>query len=281
MPAQENSTGKLAQFEDPHVPTATTETGVDLYYETEGDGETVVFIGEAGYGAWQWGWQYKQLTGPYETLVWDLRGTGQSDNPEGPYDIGQLAGDLETVLAASETRTAHLIGVGLGGMIALEYASKYTRAETLTLCNTAATGTAVDETALRALQPETKTDSQLRGSLAGGFTDTFLDSNAELLEQICEWRKDDDADRSGFEAQIAALSAFEANELYERTLPTLVCHGLDDPVVPVEAGRNLASELPRGTFEAVEGRHLCVIEHAPAVTDRLFAFLDEHTEQKQ
>ncbi|ERH09594.1 MAG: hypothetical protein J07HX64_01353 [halophilic archaeon J07HX64] len=47
-------------------------------------------------------------------------------------------------------------------------------------------------------------------------------------------------------------------------------------MVPTGVGRNLAEGLPHGTFETVEGRHLCFAEHSRAVSDRLLGFLEEH-----
>lgn len=253
---------------------ATTSDGVDLYYETAGEGETVALVGEAGYGAWQWGWQADTLTGPYETLVWDLRGTGRSDCPPGPYDVDLLAADLEAVLADSETDRTHLVGAGLGGMIALRYARRYSRARSLTLFGTVADGTLVDGPALRALHAQPDDPTALRSSLEGAFTARYRHEQSGVIDQICDWRAEEDADSEGFEAQLAAVCGFEAGPLYGVTLPTLVCHGVDDPVVPAAAGRRLARELPRGTFEPVEGRRLHFIEHSRAVTDRLVAFLD-------
>jgi pimeloyl-ACP methyl ester carboxylesterase len=74
------------------------------------------------------------------------------------------------------------------------------------------------------------------------------------------------------------MTAIDALPLYEITQPAEVYYGLDDPVVSPEAAQSLSADLPRGTGEAVEGRHCCFIEHAPAVTDRLLALLDEQTE---
>lgn len=270
----------------------TTNDGVTLYYETgsgergtggkktaesdiPGAGETVVFVGDAGFGAWQWAWQSAAFAGPRETLVWDLRGTGRSDAPAGPYDVETMAADLEAVLADSETRRAHLVGAGLGGMIALRYARRYGRAKTLTLFGTPASGAEVDEEALRNLNGPSDDEESLRASLKLAFSEEFHTTQTETVEQLCEWRTSEDATDAGFEAQIAAICEFEFGPLYELTLPTLVCHGLDDPVVPVEAGQKLADGLPRGTFEVVEGRRLCYIEHSRAVNDRVLDFLDE------
>jgi len=257
------------------VPT-TTHEGVTLYYDRAGRGETVAFVGEAGYGAWQWGWQYDRVAGPFEALVWDLRGTGRSDAPPGPYEVDTLADDLEAVLAAAGARRAHLVGAGLGGMVALRHARRHDRTATLSLFGTAPADERVTEHALRDLHAPADDPEALRESLRGAFSADFL-AETKLIEQICEWRAEEDAGREAFEAQVGAALAFEAGPLHEVDLPVLVCHGLDDPVVPVDVGRELARELPRGAFEAVEGRHLCFVEHSRAVTDRLLEFLDGHT----
>jgi 3-oxoadipate enol-lactonase len=264
------------------VPTTTIE-GVSLYYEAEGAGETVVFVGEAGLGAWQWAWWYDELTGPYETVVWDLPGTGNSDAPSGPCDVDELASALEAVLAAVDARRAHVVGAGLGGMVALRYAREYDRAATLTLCGTAPRGEVVDVEALETLNAGDAIaagDSEaVRESLAVGFSEALLAEEA-VVEQLCAWRLAEDADPDGFAAQLDALRAFEAGPLYELTLPTLVCHGLADPVVDHEVGERLAEGLPRGTFESVEGRHLSHVEHATAVADRFDGFVADHTDDE-
>jgi len=253
------------------MPTATNR-GVDLHYEASGDGPTVVFVNDAGYGAWLWGWHHDSL-GPYETVVWDLRGTGDSDTPAGPYDVATLAADLEAVLSDHGVGSAHLVGAGLGGMVALQYAHEYSRARTLTLYNTAASGDAVDADTLDALA----LDNGPEQSLGGAFSPEFRENAAEVVERLTEWRREEDATGEVFAAQAAAMTGFDAPPLYEVTIPAEIYYGLADPVVPADATESLAADLPRGTAEAVEGRHLAFVEHARPVTDRLAAFLDEHT----
>lgn len=250
-----------------------TNRGVDLYYETDGTGSTVAFVNPVGYGAWVWSWQHGGLTGPFETVVWDLRGTGRSDAPAGPYDVGTLAADLETVLADAGVEAAHLVGAGLGGMIALEHARRYARAETLALFGTAASGDAVDREALDSLFAPRDDPAALRASLAGAFA-ADPDEHPDVVERIVEWRAEGDADRAGFEAQAAAMADFEADALYDVTTPARVFHGTVDAVVPPEAGRDLADRLPRGEFTAVEGGHLSFVEESAAITDALVGFFD-------
>jgi 3-oxoadipate enol-lactonase len=261
----------------------TAHDGVSIYYELAGpaDAPVVAFVTDVGYGPWLWGWQAPALTGPWRTLVWDLPGAGRSDDPPPGCDVALLTDALEAVLRAAEVRRVHLVGAGLGGMVALAYATDYGRARSLTLLDTANSGDAVDGTALRdlALEPDAQASdapaASCEESLAGALTVEFRAARPDLLERICDWRASEDARGEAFVAHAEAALGFEGVNLPEVTLPALVCHGADDPVVPVGVGRDLAADLPRGRFEAVLGRHCPYVEHSRAVTDRLEAFLDE------
>ncbi|KZN25256.1 3-oxoadipate enol-lactonase [Haladaptatus sp. R4] len=253
--------------------------GTSIYYETDGSSkhDTVAFVGDAAYGAWQWGWQHAAVTGPFESLVWDHRGTGKSDAPDGPYSVAEMAGDLDAVLADHGVRKAHLVGAGLGGMVALHYAKQFSRAKTLTLIGTAADGSSLAPDVRDRLLAE-KTPDALHESLRPAVSEEAF---AAGLEDVVEWRLADDASLPAQRAQFAALEAFDvSDELYEITTPAIVCHGTDDRVIPVEAGKELADGLPRGelvTFE--DAPHLVHVEHSKAVNDALLDFLARHVDE--
>ncbi|OIB55505.1 alpha/beta fold hydrolase [Natrialba sp. SSL1] len=262
------------------MPTASNGS-VSLHYSRDGDAAAdtapVVFISDAGLGGWLWGWQHAALTGPFETIVWDLRGTGRSDGPPGPYDLADFVADLEAVLAACDVRSAHLVGCGLGGAIALAAARSTSRVETLSLFGTAATGDAFSLESLFA--PPADRDA-IRESLESVLSADFLASQPEVVEGMVDWRADGDADRADWEAQVAALDDFDATDwLVEVTQPTRVFHGTDDSLVDPDAGRDLARGLPRGEFEALESvGHLGFIERSRDVNDRLLGFLESESQ---
>jgi pimeloyl-ACP methyl ester carboxylesterase len=237
---------------------------VDLYYERVGDGPTVAFLPEAGLGAWSWGWQHDAIAGPFESLVVDPRGTGRSDAPAGPYDVATLAADLEAVFRDAEVRAAHLVGHGLGGAVALAYAREYNRARSLTLIATPASGEVVDTDALERLFSENWP--------AVAFSQAYV--GVAPRDEIEGWRDLDDAGPDARRALYDAYEAFDPGGLYEYETPALVLGPLDSPVVPEEACEALARGLPRGEYEAVEGRHLAHLEHSVAVNDRLLGFLE-------
>ncbi|ADJ13629.1 alpha/beta fold hydrolase [Halalkalicoccus jeotgali] len=247
--------------------------GVALYYEVEGDGETVAFLGDLGLGAWQWGWQHAALAGPYEVVVSDMRGTGRSDTPPGPYSVESLAADLEAVLADHGTARAHLVGAGLGGMVALEYG----RARSLTLIGSSPGGphAPLPRDPREALFASPDDPKARRESLPALFSETFLTEQSEACEGIAEWRAGDAA-REGWDAQNAAFEAFDASDwLYEVTIPALVVHGERDELVPVENAALPAEGLPRATREIYDGAgHGVWIERSRPVNDRLLDFLN-------
>ncbi|QLK24542.1 alpha/beta hydrolase [Natrinema zhouii] len=258
------------------MPTASNRS-VSLYYDRAGEGEPVVFVPEAGLGGWLWGWQHAAVAGPHEAIVWDLRGTGRSDAPPGPYSLETLVADLEAVLAECEIRNAHLVGCGLGGVIALAAARTSSRVATLTLFGTAARG---DEYDLEPLFAPPDDRDALRRSIAAGLSNDFLEDQPDVLDGIADWRADGDADREGWDAQVAALEGFDATEwLVEVTQPTRVIHGGADELVSPAAGEGLARGLPRGEFLELEGAgHLAFVERSRTVNDLLLGFLEAQTD---
>lgn len=266
------------------MPTATNR-GVELYYERAGptDPDPVVFVGDAGLGAWLWGWQHRAVVDRFGALTWDLRGTGRSAVPGGPYAVGTLAADLEAVLGDAGVGRAHLVGSGLGGAVALTHALEYARARTLTLFGTPTGGADLpddgDDPGVSALCADPGDRTALRASLADLLSAEFREGHPDVVEGILDWRAEDDAGPGACRWQAAALEGFDVRDrLYEVTEPALVVHGGADRVVPVEAGERLAAGLPRGTFERYDGAgHLAFVERSRPVNDRLVGFLEDNS----
>jgi len=263
------------------MPTATND-GTDIYYESDGEGETVVLVPDAGYGAWMWGWQYRALAGPYEVVTYNARGTGRSDS-RGPYSIEAMAADLDAVLADAGVDAAHVVGASMGGMIAQRYALDHDRAESLALlCTSPGGDDAVPtppETRERMFAVPEGADERetIRHRMAPAMTDEFVAEHDDLIADVVDWRLASDADDAAREAQAAAVAAFDPGDrLGEVDVPALVAHGTADRVLPVENARLLAERLPDAELELFEGGpHLFFVEQAAAVNDRLLAFLDD------
>ncbi len=71
----------------PYAPT----TGISLYYEVIGNGPRLCLISGYRQSSAAWPRQFiMRLANRYQTIIFDNRGTGLSDHPQGGYDIMQF-----------------------------------------------------------------------------------------------------------------------------------------------------------------------------------------------
>jgi pimeloyl-ACP methyl ester carboxylesterase len=275
--------------------------GVSLYYEIDGpqgdestreegetangsDPETVALVEGLGYGRWMWRWQRERLVeAGYRVVVWDNRGTGDSDAPEGHYTVEEMASDLDAVLEAAGVEHAHVVGASMGGMIAQQHALDYDRAESLALLCTSHGGEEAldvpEETQTRMFDVPDDADEReaIRYKMKPAMTDGFWEENDDLIEDVVDWRLEGDASDDAREAQAAGVMAFDASDrLGEIEIPALVAHGTDDRVLPVENADLLHEKLPDSRLAVFEnGSHLFFIERAETVNDHLLEFLND------
>ena len=95
---------------------------ITLYYEQYGQGQTLVFIHGLGSSARDWEFQVAPLAEHYQVIIFDLRGHGRSDKPAGPYSMSLFAADTAALLRALDSEAAYIVGLSLGGGIALQLA---------------------------------------------------------------------------------------------------------------------------------------------------------------
>jgi 3-oxoadipate enol-lactonase len=256
---------------------------VALAYDRTGprDAETVVFVEGLGYGRWMWQFQRDPLSRDYDTIVFDNRGTGDSDAPAGPYTIAEMAGDLDAVLDHAGVDAAHVVGASMGGMIAQRYALDYDRALSLSLLCTSPGGEDAVPTPPETQEfmfdvPDDADEREaIRYKMTPALSDGFADEHTDLVERIVDWRLESDAPEDARNAQAAAVAGFDASdELDSLDVPAVVLHGTADRVLPVENAELLHELLPDSRLELFEdGPHLFFVERADDVTDRLQTFL--------
>jgi pimeloyl-ACP methyl ester carboxylesterase len=104
------------------VPYVTRDDGVKIYWEEAGvlppstkNPQPLLLI--MGLGATlEWWWRLIPiLSSRYRTVVYDNRGVGRSDVPEGPYSIPAMAEDAAAVMDAAGMASAHVFGASMGG----------------------------------------------------------------------------------------------------------------------------------------------------------------------
>ena len=115
-----------------------TINGITLRYESEGSGKTpLVFINSLGTNLHIWDEVVSQFR-DRQCVRYDKRGHGLSDAPPSPYTMRDHSNDLLGLLDHLAIGHATLIGVSVGGMIALDFAAQHPeRVASLVLLDTA------------------------------------------------------------------------------------------------------------------------------------------------
>lgn len=100
---------------------------INLFYKIKGQGEPVLFLHGLGSSTIDWEHQIPYFAKNYQTITVDTRGHGQSDKPSSPYSIALFTEDIAKFIQSSaiETQRVHIVGISMGGMVALQLAVSY------------------------------------------------------------------------------------------------------------------------------------------------------------
>ncbi len=181
-----------------------------------------------------------------------------------PYSMHDMAADALGVLDGLGIRRAHLVGVSMGAMIA-QRAALAAPDRVLTLSSIMGSSGArylpgPKSQVLRVLLSRPKgTDEQaivdyyVRLFRAIGSPGFPLDEAALRERVLAATRRS--YHPAGSLRQMAAIAsdARRADELPRITIPTLVLHGKDDPLVPYACGEDTARRIRGSRFHGIEG----------------------------
>ncbi len=180
-----------------------------------------------------------------------------------PYSIADLADDAAALLEAIGVDAAHVVGVSMGGMIAQELALRHPeRVKTLvsimsTTGDPNLRGPSYElSTSLLKPFPDDRAGFVRRSvEVARAIAGRGFPFDEELVRQIAARSYDRDHDQAGVRRQLVAIFTQRDRHAALATLhiPTLVIHGGDDPLVPVDAGRATASAIPGSRLEIIAG----------------------------
>ncbi|MGB8842552.1 MAG: alpha/beta hydrolase [Aliidongia sp.] len=191
------------------------------------------------------------------------RSAGQGAVP--PYRLDDMAADTVGLLDALGIDKAHIVGASMGGMIAQLVAADFPdRARSLTSIMSTTANPAVPQgkpEALMALMAPPAPAGDEAAIVARGLriaqvigSPGYPQEEAVVREAILA-----DARRSfhpaGGARQMAAVVCAEDRrpKLATLAVPTVVLHGADDPLVPVEGGQDTAANIPGAELRIVPG----------------------------
>jgi pimeloyl-ACP methyl ester carboxylesterase len=255
--------------------------GVRLAYEVRGEGEPLLLIHGLGYDRLGWGPLPDLLARDFKVVVFDNRGVGDSDVPEGPYAVSQMVEDAIAVLDAAGIERTHVLGVSLGGYIAQEFALAHPeRLDRLVLASTAPGGTRSVPMPAAGLEafgrfPTMEREAGLRLMVENSLGAYAVREQPALVEEIYAYRLERGPTLAGWQAQAYAGATFDA---YDRSAgidaPTLVLQGGGDNVVDPRNADLLVKLIPNARLELIPDRgHLMVWQEAERLAPIVKEFL--------
>ena len=93
---------------------------VEVYWESHGQGETILIITGVGGGTWSYEDVIDVWSPHLRVIVFDNIGAGRSSMPDRFYRVEEMADHAAAVLDAAGEKRAHVLGFSMGGMIAQE-----------------------------------------------------------------------------------------------------------------------------------------------------------------
>jgi pimeloyl-ACP methyl ester carboxylesterase len=186
-----------------------------------------------------------------------------SGNPNAAYELDDMADDAAGLLESLDISAAHIVGASMGGFIAQLVAINHPeRVLSLTSIMSGPGGTDMvapkpEGAAILMVSPAESRDEQIEQAMS--FRRVLLGSADPFDEKHEHGRATRALERAyyppGIGRQLLAILAARSRleRLKEVRVPTLVVHGVDDVLVPVENGRLVAGAVPGARLIELDG----------------------------
>lgn len=252
---------------------------VNLNVEISGnpDGPTVILSHSLGCSLQMWSPQLAVLEPEFRVVRYDTRGHGQSDVPQGQYDMDMLGQDGVQLMDSLNIEAAHWVGISLGGMVGQYVASEQPhRLKSLVLCDTAPDMPKAMESFWQEKIDSVMAkgmEALISSTFQAWFTPSFLEKNPPELENIRKQFITTPID--GFVGCIWAIRRLQYLERMKKIqTPTLIVVGREDMGTPVEVSQMMHDQIPLSELVIIDdAAHLSNINQPEKFNAALISFL--------
>lgn len=252
-------------------------TSVEGPEEAPAEAPVLVFANSLGTDLRVWHGVAARLVQSYRIVRYDKRGHGLSSCPPAPYRLDDHVADLAALLDRLEISRAVVVGLSVGGMIALGLAAA--RPDLVR-------GLVLSDTAHRIGSPDmwnTRIDAIRAGGIAA-LAEPILERwfsaafRSQKPDDLAGWRHM--LTRTPAEGYIGTCMAIRDADLTDVArriaVPALCLVGSEDGATPPDLVRSLAELIPGAGFEMIDGvGHLPCVEAPDTVADLIAGFLQE------
>jgi non-heme chloroperoxidase len=262
---------------------------IDLYFEDQGEGPVVVLIHGWPLNGASWEKQTAALLAAgYRVISYDRRGFGQSDKPATGYDYDTMASDLDTLLTELDLSDVILAGFSMGGGEIARYfgnhgserVSKAVFISSVAPCllKTDDNPEGVDRSVFTGIEDAIKAD---RPAFLQEFLKNFYNFDTLGGKSISQavidanWAVAVQASPKGTLDCVGAWLEDFREDVAAIDVPTLIIHGTEDNIVPIDAsGRRMPALIEGASIVEIEGGpHGILWTHADAVNAALLDFI--------
>lgn len=241
---------------------------VELEFQTFGDDrpKTVLLVNGLGSQMTRWPEPFceKLVARGYRVIRYDNRDTGLSTWPTEAYVLKDMAADGMAVLDAAGVDKAHIAGVSMGGMIVQRMAIDYPeRVLSLTSIMSAPSGdvVATPEAIAVISNPPLSPEADYEAFVAHGMRNArtigspgYPWTDAELRERvIAEHARAFNPTGVGRQRKAIGADGDRTAELRTLSVPTVVLHGAEDPLVQPIGGEQTAAAIPGAELRMIPG----------------------------
>ncbi len=252
----------------PYIKTK-SETPINLFYQDLGKGKPVIFIHGWPSSHAMWEYQLGKLPEKFRCIAYDRRGFGNSDKPWNGYDYDTFAADLHSLIETLHLSEITLVGFSMGGGEVVRYLSKYGSAKidkivlvaavTPFMLKTPDNNDGIPQAAFNEMIAGVKKD---RPKFLTEFGKQFFGVsllNKTVSDEVLQWAHFLTLPATQ-QSTVECIRSFSATDFRKDcsaiNVPTLIIHGDNDKIVPIDVSAKKAVKL-------IKNAELKVYEGAP------------------
>lgn len=225
--------------------------GIHIYYEIRGEGEPIILIGGLSIDITAFEGIISGLAKKYRVIAFDNRGAGRSDKPDVPYSIEMMAEDTAGLFGALKIARANVIGISLGGRIAMALTLKHPElVKSLILVSTS---------------------PKVPNTLGRRLLFMIL----EIPRRIGAMGKKYPQPYYAYVRQRKASENYDVtSRLHEIQIPTLILHGKKDRIAPYRWAEEMQTEIRGSKLVPFNGGHIFSFQRQKEFIGEVEDFLD-------
>jgi non-heme chloroperoxidase len=242
------------------MPTITVQDGTQIYYKDWGTGQPVVFSHGWPLNADAWEDQMVFLASHgYRTIAHDRRGHGRSSQPWDGNEMDTYADDLAALTEALELKNAVYVGHSTGGGEVARYIGRHGTKRVAKAVLIGAVPPLMLQTEANPLGLPIEVFDGIRAGVLADRSQFFKDLSAPFYganrpgSKVSQGLRDSfwlAGMQAGFKAVLDCVKAFSETDFTEDLkkidVPTLILHGDDDQMVPINDSALLSAALVKG-----------------------------------